>query len=310
MTRDSSMGLDNREYLRDESARWSDEGGGRPGGPSFGSHVPTCRNVLFITIGVFVLQMLTMQDGVSTVQTWLQMHSSKVFTGQIWRLITCAFCHDPRDITHILFNMLFLWWFGTRLETMYGSREFLLFYLTAALIASLAYIGLDLVTGDQRPMVGASGAIMAVVMLYALHFPTQVIYIMFVLPLQIRWMVVIYAVFDLYPVLQQLSGDGPHDRVAHAAHLGGLAFGYFYGKQHFRLLPHVSGIETWWKARRRGFKVVGTDAEPEPSRKTQKLADEMDAILQKISEKGEASLTSSERRTLERASRELRERRR
>jgi len=356
------MGLDNREYLRDESARWSGGGGGGAGRPSFGSHAPMCRNLLFITIGVFILQIFSVKERTqeelqvvrdkrvielrqlqkdvpdpdgqieaeiqylenaeeltpgrlqllkkySIVQNWLQLDTPKVFSGQIWRLITSAFCHAREDVMHILFNMLFLWWFGPRLEAMYGSKEFLLFYLCAAMVASVAYIGIDLVTGDPAPMIGASGAIMAVLMLYALHFPTQTIYIMFVLPLEIRWVVVIYAIFDVYPLLMQLSGEDAYDNVAHAAHLGGLAFGYFYGKRQFRLLPFWSGVETWWKARRRGFKVVGSAPASGPSRKSQKLADEMDAILKKISEKGEASLSAAERKTLERASRELRDRR-
>jgi len=202
-----------------------------------------------------------------------------------------------------------LWMFGRRLESMYGSKEFLLFYLSGAIVASLAYMGLDLITGSPVPMIGASGAIMAIVTLYAVHFPTETIYIFFVLPVEIRWVVLMYAIYDLHPLLMQVAGEPMSDNIAHAAHLGGLAFGYLYGTRRFRLSDYVSGTETWWKARRRGLRVVSVDSEPTVSKKTQKLADEMDAILEKISEQGEASLTTAERKTLERASRELRDRR-
>ena len=94
-----------------------------------------------------------------------------VYQGQVWRLLTHAFCHDRYGVFHILFNMLFLYWFGCTLESMYGSREFLLFYLAAAVFAGLAFVGLDLYTGSRIPGIGASGAVMAVTMLYAMHFP-------------------------------------------------------------------------------------------------------------------------------------------
>ena len=281
------MGLDSRDYLRDESRRY---GGGSSFGYSGGQNAPMCRRILIVTIAVFVAQILSVGDWseqdlanrrdrlitqyermqaeagtsddaiaeevellrntplrpellglpkrTSVVQNWLQMETPKVFSGQVWRLVTCAFCHDRMNLLHILFNMLFLWWFGPKLESMYGSKEFLVFYLTAAVVASISYIALDLVTGDPVPMVGASGAIMAVVTLFAMHYPSTVIYVMFVLPVEIRWIVLGYAIFDLHPVLLALSGEEGFDNVAHAAHLGGLALGYLYGKKGFRLPIH------------------------------------------------------------------------
>ena len=127
--------------------------------------------------------------------------------GQVWRLLTHAFCHDRHNILHIVFNMLFLFWFGRTLESMYGSREFLLFYLTAAICAALAYVALDLYTGSPIPAVGASGAVMAVVMLYTMHFPTEEIYICFIIPIQMRWLMVIFVIWDLHPVLLALAGS-------------------------------------------------------------------------------------------------------
>src|SRR5262249_36864532 len=105
-------------------------------------------------------------------QEWLQLDTKKVvYEGQVWRLLTHAFCHERYFIFHILFNMLCLYWFGCTLEMLYGSREFLLFYLTAAVVAALAFVGMDLYTGSTSPGIGASGAVMAVMMLYTMHFP-------------------------------------------------------------------------------------------------------------------------------------------
>ena len=70
---------------------------------------------------------------ISLIQEWFELDPSKVlYQGQVWRLLTHAFCHERQGLFHILFNMLFLYWFGCTLEGMYGEREFLLFYLAAA----------------------------------------------------------------------------------------------------------------------------------------------------------------------------------
>ena len=103
---------------------------------------------------------------VSIVEEWLQLETRKViFRGQVWRLVTYAFCHDRMGIWHLLLNMVALFWFGVTLETMYGQREFLLFYLGGAVVAALANVGLDLWLGSSIPAIGASGAVMGVLML-------------------------------------------------------------------------------------------------------------------------------------------------
>ncbi|MEZ6121936.1 MAG: rhomboid family intramembrane serine protease [Planctomycetaceae bacterium] len=349
------MGLEDRDYLRDESRRYSSGSGFR-----FAPGAPMCRYLLIITIAVFLLQIfstreptlqeiadqrdqmivrlqehlreygdpegaiqrrikLLQQDeslrprmvgltSFSIIQKWLEMETPKVLSGQVWRLLTYAFCHDRYSIGHIVFNMLLLFWFGPRLESMYGSREFLLFYLTSAITAGLCYLTLDLMSGTPTPMIGASGAIMAIITLYACHFPTQIIYVMFIIPVEIRWVVLIYAIYDLHPLLMRAAGEPMSDNVAHAAHLGGMAFGWLYAHYQFRISPWAQSMETWWKAKQRGLRVVRAEPRNRDPHDTDRLADDMDRILKKISEHGEASLTSAERKTLERVSRELRNR--
>lgn len=292
------MGLEDREYLKRE-------GGGPTFGSSFGgSSQSICKLLIMINIGVYLLQLF----GGDPVERWLVMDTSAVLKGQVWRLLTYGFCHDIGNLLHILFNMLFLWWFGPRLESIYGTREFVTFYLCSIVIAALAYIGIDLVSGDPSRMLGASGGVMAVLTLYACHFPRQIIYLMFIIPIELRWLVGLFAIFDLHPLILELRNKGTADNVAHAAHLGGMVFGYLYFRRQWRLDGFVNSVTRWWKVKQRGFKVVGAD-EPHQDRRTQKLEAEMDAILTKISEQGEASLSKSERKALERASRELRNRR-
>lgn len=260
------------------------------------------------------LQLLMHGMRISVVQEWLSLDTEKVLHGQVWRIMTCAFCHDRDDVLHIVFNMLFLWWWGKTLESMYGSREFLLFYLCGALIASFTYMTLDMLCGRGASMIGASGAVMATMMLYAIHYPRHTIMIFWVFPLEIRWLVFFYVIFDMHPILKQLSGDQLASGVAHAAHLGGFAFGWVYWKLNLRLEPLLTRLprpRLWWKrtlGAQRRLRVVRPedDFTGEPSVAFEEL---LDAVLAKLHEHGRESLTESEVEVLEEGSRRFRTRR-
>jgi membrane associated rhomboid family serine protease len=315
------MGIYNRDYMKGDDRRPVSAGG--PG--SSGSWPPVCKWLIIANVAVFLLQMVS--PGY-VVEDWLALDSRNVLHGQIWRLVTSAFCHSREGIYHILFNMLFLWWFGKTLEQMYGSREFLLFYLAGALCASVAFIGLDLVTGNLGSAIGASGAVMAVMMLYAAHFPRSKVYIWFVIPVEIRWIVAAYVIFDLYPVLLTLGGSGSGDNIAHSAHLGGLAFGFLYWKRGWNLGTHWDALRMKLSGpsadRRRekprkgskgsGRKIIAmpgaSSAIPSHGESSAGIEGEVDRILQKIADQGASSLTTRERATLVEASERIRDRER
>jgi membrane associated rhomboid family serine protease len=239
---------------------------------------------------------------VSIVQEWGELSPSKtVKEGQVWRLITCAFLHHRMAIWHILFNMLMLYWFGTRLERMYGSLEFLLFYLTAALCGSIAYVALALYTGSNTPAIGASGAVMGVMMLYVIFYPHETFMLFWFIPVPLWVLLSLYVLYDLHPVLLALAGDRFFTGVAHAGHLGGLLFGYLYWQFGLRL-ESVFGQK--WKGTRKRF------LKPNPLRepailsfpKSDALTEKVDEVLKKISEQGKESLTDEERDILIQAS--------
>lgn len=250
---------------------------------------------------------------VSVITEWLSLDTDKVLHGQVWRVLTCAFCHDRESVSHILFNMLFLWWFGKTLEAMSGPREFLLFYLSAALLSSVAFMVLALASGTGGSMIGASGAVMATMMLYAIYYPRQTIMIFWVFPLEIRWLVLFYVVFDLFPVLKMLSGESILTGVAHAAHLGGFAFGWLYWRLNWRLesfLARWPQPRRWWKRTvgpQRHFRVIRPDEDaPQPALS---FEDQLDAVLAKLHEQGRAALTDAEVKVLEEGSQRYRTRR-
>ena len=164
----------------------------------------------------------------STVQEAMQLSLPEVWSGQVWRLVTYAFCHSRGDIGHLAFNMIGLYMFGRGIELRYGGREFFLFYLVAAIASAVAYLALDLWLDRRVPSIGASGAVMGILMLYTLLHPDAEVLLFFFLPVPIRWLCAGIILYDLYPVVLELTGRPDDSGVAHAAHLGGLAFGYLY----------------------------------------------------------------------------------
>jgi membrane associated rhomboid family serine protease len=244
-------------------------------------------------------EMMTRIPGMRTsiVQEWFELDPKKtVQQGQIWRLVTSAFCHDRYGLWHILLNMLLLCWFGQRLERMYGSTEFLLFYLAAAVCASLAYVALAYYSGSKLPAIGASGAVMAVMMLYVIYYPFEQFLLFWFIPVPLWALLGIYVLYDLHPLLLALAGEGMFTRVAHASHLGGLAFGFCYWRFGWRLEPLLDRIRPVTAGR------TEVPFRPPDTRKFVPRDDDLegrvDEILKKISEQGKDSLSEAEREIL------------
>jgi membrane associated rhomboid family serine protease len=303
------MGIYDREYYRRE-------------GPSFLGSIAergkVCKTLIALNIVCFLLQMLTREHvpGGGWKEPFtdaLLLDANKVMQGEVWRLLTCAFLHSPGSLLHILFNMLFLWWFGQQVEEDYGPREFLAFYLVSAIVSSVVFVA-GAEVGLHGPFaLGASGAVMAVLVLFALHYPRQVIYLFFVIPVPIWGVVVFMVVTDALNLF-----GGPRNNVAWTAHLGGAACGFLYYKLHLSLTGWLSAGAGWRKRRpapslrlyreEEPRAPVGVAAPASPSELDQ-LREEVDLILEKISLVGKEALTEHERQVLLRASEVLKRRR-
>jgi membrane associated rhomboid family serine protease len=146
----------------------------------------------------------------------------------IWQLATYMFLHG--GLSHLLFNMLALWMFGTELEHLWGTRFFLKFYFVTGIGAALLTTLFSLLpfsfaqSLQTAIIIGASGAIYGLLLAYALYFPNRPIYLYFVFPIPARVFVLIMGAIAFYSSLSVGSG------VANATHLGGLAVGYLYLK--------------------------------------------------------------------------------
>lgn len=305
------MPIDNRDWYQERSSSGSSYGGRRA------NATPTCTRILIVTIAVYVAQIVISDGRVSYATQWLAVTPDTISHGQLWRLLTYAFCHSPERLFHIVFNMWILWMFGRRIELKYGSREFLLFYLMAALCASVVYCLLHSAFDRVHPMVGASGSVIAVVMLFAMLYPRERILLFFLIPIEVRWLALLFVVYDLYPVLMMLGNRPVDDGVAHAAHVGGLAFGFCYWLYKWRLEYCWQWLTGWFRMKRHGRKVqprrrVVNGPEAPASKSTlagvaqKKLSgafdEEIDRILEKVATKGVESLNDRERALLASAS--------
>ncbi|MDR2475186.1 MAG: rhomboid family intramembrane serine protease [Bacteroidales bacterium] len=171
------------------------------------------------------------------------------------QLVTYMFMHATYDasggvyIFHIFFNMFALFMFGRVLETVWGQKRFLIFYLVtgigAGIVQELAWLYdfreivfnsniTSIISGekifsrnayfDLHVTVGASGAVFGILLAFGMLFPNAPLLIMFFpVPIKAKYMVILYGVAELFMGVAGFSGDN----VAHFAHLGGMLFGFF-----------------------------------------------------------------------------------
>ena len=192
-------------------------------------------NAVFVLIGLNVLVYLAIQlfsNDIPLVQ-YLSMNPILVMHGWVWQFFTYMFVHDPRSITHILFNMLALFIFGRQVEHQMGSREFLLYYFMTGALAGIFSFFVYLFTGNHWVfLMGASGAMFGVQLAFAVYFPRSIIYIWGILPLRAPVMVLGFSVLS---VVFMVTGTGGN--VAHITHLAGFAFGWLYFIVRFGINP-------------------------------------------------------------------------
>jgi membrane associated rhomboid family serine protease len=321
------MGIYDREYYRRE-------------GPSFlGSISNTgqvCKWLIGINVVAFVIQVLSKPAGLEGFfdlgwfTNLFDLNCREVANGQVWRLLTYAFLHSPDNPWHIVWNMLFLWWFGTDVEDIYGPREFLAFYLTAAFLGGLGFFA-GYVAGVpfHSLALGASGAVTAVLVVCACHYPTRVILVFMILPVPIWLFVVISVGIDAYQLLNLVRAlragvpvEGLRTGTAVTVHLAGAAFALVYYKQQWRVLYLTGWLTSWLRQRQRNRprlrvyreeppQPVPVAAPPPapPSDVDEHLEAQLDAVLEKVARYGQSSLTESERQVLLRASEVYKKRR-
>ncbi|MEX2307698.1 MAG: rhomboid family intramembrane serine protease [Pirellulales bacterium] len=281
------MGLYDRDYQR--GGNYGQQPGFNLGGPR-----TMVTNLVIVTCVIYLAQLLS-DNWVTNI--FLLFDNWYREPWQAYRLVTYGFIHSPRDLWHIAMNMFVLWMFGREVEYRYGQREFLAFYLVAIVVAGLVWTIAEVPSEGVSVVLGASGGISAIVILYAMNFPHRMVLFMFFIPMPMWVLAVIVVGMDALGAVNR-SGN-----VAFTAHLGGAMFGFLYYQWGWRL-------ERWLPSR--GF---AKRFRPKPKLRVidpgevDATDSRVDEILKKIQEHGQDSLTRGERRILEQASREYQKRR-
>lgn len=251
---------------------------------------PTVRAIIIATAVIFVIQYLLAAFKVVYLPAYLGVKADHVFGRLwVWQILTYVFLHSLASPWHLIFNMIALYWAGGELELMFGRRRFLVLYFGGGMIGGLAYCFTQLLSPVKVPAIGASAAVMAVLVVFAIYFPNRQVLLFFLIPVKVKWLVALFVGIDLlYSIGPDFTG------VAHTAHLGGALFGFLFWRFYPVLQRYVDRLED----RRR-------------ERRAQSLADDdrrMDELLAKISREGFDSLTRRDRDFLNEMSRRRRDR--
>jgi len=149
-----------------------------------------------INVLVFAVAQLFGRDFREFLVMIMSMIPYMVVKGWVWTFVTYMFMHG--NITHILFNMLGLFIFGIHVENQMGSKEFLLYYFLTGTLAGVFSFLVYYFTGNFIvALMGASGALFAVELAYAVFFPNSLIYIWGIIPLRAPVMVLGYTALEL-----------------------------------------------------------------------------------------------------------------
>lgn len=307
------MGIHDRDYYRQSTRGWWDR---------FGD-TPVTKWLVVVNVVVFVLQLFTSSRTapLDLLATHGAYYLPAILDGEVWRIVTPHFLHSPRDLWHIVLNMFLLYMVGRELEAIYGSREFLCFYLGTALLISFGHMALGLLGAVGTPpgrWLGASGPVTAVFVLFACHFPRREMWVFGILPVPAFVLAVGVVLMDAAGMM----GWGLRG-VENLVHLLGALFGFGYHYFDLRIshwfplrLPRVA---TRGAARPRLF----VDEEPEPAPVSaprpsspaptaaaarhsaatdEQLEAKLDQVLEKVARFGKESLTPDEQSILLRAS--------
>jgi len=196
----------------------------------------------------------------------------------LWQFLTYMFLHSTTDPWHLIFNMLALWMFGSEVERVLGTKRFLTLYFTAGIFAGICCC----IFTPWTPILGASGAIFAIEVAFAMYFPNSTV-IFYFFPLKAKYLVMIFAGITIFNCVVPKSGN-----VAHFAHLGGLIYGFLFVKYSYRVVEYLKK----WQIHSQGTEIIKEHA----------LRAKVDEILDKVNREGLQNLTRRERNFLKSAS--------
>ena len=179
------------------------------------------NNAVSVIIGINVLMFL-LTSLIKNTDIFFGLVPAAVLNSKTyWQFFTYQFVHG--SFFHLFFNMLALFFFGTPIEKKAGTKEFVLYYLTAGTLSGVFSFAVYVMMGEYLTvLIGASGAIFAVLLLYAVLYPRSVIFLWGILPIPAPLLILGYGIVELIGIFSSYDG------VAHLTHFIGLVIGWLY----------------------------------------------------------------------------------
>lgn len=254
-------------------------------------------NVIFTLFNIYAVDLITFLGVPSHIP---------LLMNRIWTLITYMFVHE--GFLHLLFNMLWLYWFGQIFMQYFTGRTLGSLYVLGGLAGALLYViafnTIPYYTGMERGwMIGASAAVMAIVMGAAFYRPDVQLNLLFLGPIKIVYIAIFAFVLDF------LSLGNPMNPGGHVAHIGGALLGYLFAIQYKKgkdITRWIGGAIDWFvglfkprrQAPRMKVKHARHETDWEYNQRKHTEQEEIDAILDKLKQSGYSSLSSEEKRKL------------
>ncbi|MCM1366829.1 MAG: rhomboid family intramembrane serine protease [Prevotella sp.] len=256
--------------------------------------------IVAVNVVVFILCILT---GFMAQRGWIGfMFASTLslpssFTAlahHFWSPLTYMVTHT--DVFHILFNMLWLWWFGEVLATTQTNSRIFWIYLLSGLSGALFFV-LSPLTPQGASLIGSSAAVLGMMSAAAFISPDVEFRIFLVGNVKLKWLALICVVLAFFGI-----GGGNSGGVS--AHLGGVVFGLGYGL-FYRYLPLIKGRLLRNREKKKRFSVIEEMRARQAFKPTKKDSERLDELLDKIRLSGFESLSDKERNELKFLSRRL-----
>lgn len=254
-------------------------------------------NVIFTLFNIYAVDLITFLGVPSHIP---------LLMNRIWTIITYMFVHE--GFLHLLFNMLWLYWFGQIFMQYFTGRTLGSLYVLGGLAGALLYViafnTIPYYTGMERGwMIGASAAVMAIVMGAAFYRPDVQLNLLFLGPVKIVYIAIFAFVLDF------LSLGNPMNPGGHVAHIGGALLGYLFAIQYKKgkdITRWIGGAIDWFvglfkprrQAARMKVKHARHETDWEYNQRKHTEQEEIDAILDKLKQSGYSSLSSEEKRKL------------
>lgn len=289
-------------------------------------NAPILRQLIYINVGLFIVvhlvKVVLLLFNITSYEwlSYLEVPSRlNVLPYRFWTVFTYMFVHN--DIWHLLFNMLWLYWFGSIFVQYFSQKHLSVLYvmggLAGVLLYLFAYNVFPYFADKQGMMCGASAAIMAIVFATAIRIPNYKVNLMFIGSVSLKYIAALVIIIDLLSMTSHNAGG-------HFAHIGGalmgILFGLYWNRGKDILAPInnlVDRVVGSWKRPHIKIKKPSkkkprpthtqehgetdhrrpeTDSEYRMRKKQE--AEEIDRILDKIKKSGYSALTAEEKQRL------------